>query len=101
MLPRPTLSRAPESFWPRPIQLSSTEHLLDQQTNHCRRAPLEYATSMVYAAVRMGLGMDCDWTATSGVTRRPSCRFRRGRSGCRRLEFAAFSVKSMAHDSRG
>jgi hypothetical protein len=56
---------------------------------------------MVYAAVPMGVGRDCDWIATSGQ-QRGSCRFR-GAAGCRacRLEFAAFSVKSMLHDIRG
>jgi hypothetical protein len=57
---------------------------------------------MVYAAVEIGLGRDCDATATSGIT----WGYLAGSTAAavnalRRLEFAAFSVKSMTHDIRG
>jgi hypothetical protein len=59
---------------------------------------------MVYAAISDGLRSDCDWTATPvrRLDRWHEDRFHRatGRSGgVDRLEFAAFSVKSMLHDS--
>ena len=66
---------------------------------HQSLVPPDRTTRMVYAAVPMGVGRDCDWTATPGMG---FCRFR-GAAICRacRLEFAAFSVKSMFHDIRG
>jgi hypothetical protein len=66
-----------------------------------RLAPPECTTSMVYAAAWMGLGRDCDWIATSGIT----FGFVASSVGypwrASRLEFAAFSVKSMRMTSGG
>jgi hypothetical protein len=69
---------------------------------HYSPVPPERTTRMVYAVVPMGVGRDCDWTATSGQQRGVFAGFR-GAAICRagRLEFAAFSVKSMLHDIRG
>src|ERR1700682_883385 len=102
ILPSPTLSGLSEPFWPRPIQLSSTEELLGTQAKHCHPATPEGSARMVYAAAAMGPGGDCGATATprrtavclAGSAAPPD-------SLLRRLEFAAFSVKSMGHDIRG
>ena len=57
---------------------------------------------MVYAAFEVGQGGDCDRTATSReVTPRLTGGFRGDYLAGRRLEFAAFSVKSRPHDIRG
>src|ERR1700730_4325779 len=63
ILPSPTLSGLSEPFWPRPIQLSSTEQLLGIQAKHCHPATPEGSESMVYAEAGMGVGGDCDGRA--------------------------------------
>ena len=63
----PYLVAAIGPFWPRPIKLSSTGLISLAKTQAyslaARRLP-ELTASMVYAAIRIGLGRDCDWTAT-------------------------------------
>ena len=55
------------------------KHLLAARSLFAAAWPCQNrTTSMVYAAVRAGLGRDCDWTAASGVTSGGLCRFRGG-----------------------
>jgi hypothetical protein len=67
---------------------------------HDRLVPPEPTTSMVYAAVSQGLSRYCDWTATPEpnhgllpILGAPYATWR--------LEFDAFSVKSMHYDITG
>src|SRR5213076_3465868 len=106
MLPSPTLSWASEPFWPRPIQLSNTQTLLRLQ----RYSPRRGRARIIYSDLpawfmpgECGLGGECDWTTTAALT------LGAGAGSVpppaelppRRLEFAAFSVKSMAMISDG
>src|SRR6185295_4300943 len=110
MLPRPTLSWASEPFWPRPIQLPNTQTLLRLQRYSPRRGRARRVLSDPLAwfmPAESGLGRECDWTTTGSINIGCRCGFRyryrsNFRSGAlRRLEFAAFSVKSMAMISNG
>src|SRR5437773_2820277 len=106
MLPSPTLSWASETFWPRPIQLSNTQTLLRLQRYSPRRGCARRVRSdppAWFMPGESGLGRECDWTTTAAITlgARAGSATTADELLPRRLEFAAFSVKSMAMISGG
>src|SRR6185369_16673323 len=108
-LPRPTFSPL-EPFAPRPFKISSTETLLPRASPHSRVGavlPLRQNEGKAWfipfgeAGGRSVARRGCLPFNHAGVNRVPKNRIGRYSLGIRRLEFAAFSVKSRWHDSRG
>ena len=79
---QPDLVGASEPFWPRPIKLSSTEELLDGASYALSRcSPPDRQHKHGLCRSRIGLGRDCDWTATPRITLGDFGRFRRPSGG--------------------